>query len=71
MKMNEEKKCNYCREYGAPLLWLTEDWAKLSVNIQGNELRLDDEANSHNDAYDSIQIEYCPMCGRKLYNDNI
>ena len=64
-------KCNYCQKTE-----IGSDWKPLLGNFNGilyidnvhNYLCLEfeDEDTFGGGYYDSIKINYCPMCGRKL-----
>ena len=74
-----KKKCEYCQNgsLNAYLLYLENDhdddtyFDEISVGIVGKKLVLkqDTDMESYSDA-DYIRIRFCPMCGRKLTEEN-
>ena len=54
--------CNYCN--GKPKFYIAENF---DLKIEGNKLIADYDAYSTDSSFsEEIQINYCPMCGRKL-----
>ena len=58
------KNCKYCNQTN-PIKQDCDNGYYLEVDVEQEEISMYDE---NDNCLASMSVEYCPMCGRKLYN---
>lgn len=62
------ENCKYCKKIKPSTLTNKNNLEELSIKIEGTVLKIHYEAfwDVRDEFHDEIEINYCPMCGRKL-----
>lgn len=62
------ENCEYCKKIKPSTLTNENNLEELSIEIEGTTLKIDYKAfwDNRDEFHDSIEINYCPMCGKKL-----
>ena len=62
------ENCNYCKKNKPSTLTNENNLEELSIKIEGTVLKIHYEAfwDVRDEFHDEIEINYCPMCGKKL-----
>lgn len=65
--------CGWCNpEFGSRSAKYNINGTKFSINIEGNEIvvyRYSPQLNGHADMALELPINYCPMCGEMILED--
>ncbi|MFS0857314.1 hypothetical protein [Paenibacillus taichungensis] len=71
--MNEQSECKYCKPKNAKTLIAGRApyiSARVQIYINDNDVRLGLSAKGESDISTSVEIFYCPKCGRQLKGKN-